>query len=191
MAGHSRLFSPSPTFGRSPSVSCLSPLVPQSPRPAGDTAERMRNLRSLSASSLRNQTNALASMSMRDSRSRHRAPSINLSLPRSATHSLSNGYGKNNAFKKRGDVMARFNLASTSSTPDVGSPPPIPPVVNGVNGNANGNGNGFPRHLPPTKPKYIKETKSKAGITILYEPGSIRESRRPVNYSECALFRLC
>lgn len=185
LAGQNRYFSPSPLLNRSPTPSCLSP--PQrssSPRGQAEVAERMRYLRSQSTSSLRNQTSLIASL--RETRSRaiqsQQTCNFNLSAPRANTTSPFTGRPR---AKKRPNVLARFNVSSEGSSSNCSPPllsqqaPSQPQAPTSSSPQMNG-GQGEEKSTtsdrPPIAPKYIKEVKSKSGIIICYEPGSIRES---------------
>lgn len=179
LAGQNRQFLISPPINRSPSPSCFTP--PQqcvSPRSGNfEGSERIRHLRSQSTSSLRNQTSLIASL--RETRSpamiSQQNGYINLSAPRANTASPFNG---RNRAKKRPNLLSRFHAKSEGSSSNYSPPLTSQPlqssslqanVSSGEEKSVNGD-------LPPIKPKYIKEVKSKSGITICYEPGSIRES---------------
>ena len=184
LAGQNRYFSPSPLLNRSPTPTCFSP--PQrssSPRVTADVIERMRYLRSQSTSSLRNQTSLIASL--RETRSRALQQSQqaynNLTAPRANTASPFNGRPR---AKKRPNVITRFNASSDISSPD--SSPPLLSNPSTTQAQTNGSSleeKSLTSDRPPIAPKYIKEVKSKSGVIICYEPGSIRENHPYVSDS--------
>lgn len=185
LVGHNRYFTPSPLLNRSPTpicftpeLRCVSPYIGTS-----DMAERVRYIRSQSTSSLRNQTSLIASL--RELRSRAMLSQMNgntnLSLPRANTASPFNCRYR---AKNRPNLLARFNgnfdeSSSNSSPPLVTQQTTnLPPTRSSSPPSNKSSGEEKPvnGNLPPIKPKYIKEVKSKSGIMICYEPGSIRES---------------
>lgn len=176
LAGQNRFFSPSPLLNRSPTPNCSSP--PQrnsSPRVSSDIVDRMRYLRSQSTFSLRNQTSFIASL--RETRSRalqSQQAYNNFTAPRANTASPLNGRPH---AKKRPNILTRFNISSDVSSSN--SSPPLlsnhttaQPQMNGSSAEDKSSAN----DRPPIAPKYIKEVKSKSGVIICYEPGSIREN---------------
>ncbi|KAM3182553.1 hypothetical protein ACTXT7_012124 [Hymenolepis weldensis] len=184
LVGHNRYFTPSPLLNRSPTpicftpeLRCVSPYIGTS-----DMAERVRYIRSQSTSSLRNQTSLIASL--RESRSRAMLSQMNgntnLSLPRANTASPFNCRYR---AKNRPNLLERFNgnfdeSSSNSSPPLVTQQTTnLPPTRSSSPPSNKSSGEEKPvnGNLPPIKPKYIKEVKSKSGIMICYEPGSIRE----------------
>lgn len=179
VTGQNRLFSPSPVQLRSPTPSLVGLQRCTSPRNGTDTTERVQYLRSLSVSSLRSQNQTLASISMRDNRKRsgRNQDTSTLSVPRSSTADiyLYGSFGKGSSVRQRPNVLDRFNVVLS---PEPRSPPLMTPAENGTNGTQASNAK---ISLPPVVPKYIKEVKSRCGITICYEPGSIRETQSYVS----------